>query len=112
MNRIARIFTTIILIDFLGLTAYVIYEVGFIGAFDAAFSGLSGALLTVDLLLNLVILNIWMYFDARKRGKSAWPYIAVSAMTGAGGPLLYFAMRDAEPDEAAIHGRIMDAPAS
>lgn len=48
---------------------------------------------TVDLFIELVLVSIWMYFDARKRGKSAIPFILMAVVLGSLGPLTYLLLR-------------------
>ena len=48
---------------------------------------------TVDLFIALALLSIWMYFDARKRGKSAIPFILMALVFGSLGPLTYLFLR-------------------
>ena len=48
---------------------------------------------TVDLFIELVLVGIWMYFDARKRGKSAIPFILITLVLGSLGPLTYLFLR-------------------
>jgi hypothetical protein len=48
---------------------------------------------TVDLFIQLVLVSIWMYFDARKRGKSAIPFILMALVLGSLGPLTYLFLR-------------------
>ena len=48
---------------------------------------------TADLFIELVIVSIWMYFDAQKRGKSAIPFILMALVLGSLGPLTYLFLR-------------------
>jgi hypothetical protein len=48
---------------------------------------------TVDLFIALALVSIWMYFDARKRGKSAIPFILMALVFGSLGPLTYLFLR-------------------
>jgi hypothetical protein len=48
---------------------------------------------TVDLFIELVLVSIWMYIDARKRGKSAIPFILMALVFGSLGPLTYLFLR-------------------
>ena len=47
----------------------------------------------VDLFIALALVSIWMYFDARKRGKSAIPFILMALVFGSLGPLTYLFLR-------------------
>jgi hypothetical protein len=52
---------------------------------------------TVDLLIALALVSIWMYLDARKRGKSAIPFILMALVFGSLGPLTYLFLRLGDP---------------
>jgi hypothetical protein len=41
--------------------------------------------------------SIWMYFDARKRGTTAIPFIAIAVVFGSLGPLAYLFFRFGDP---------------
>lgn len=50
------------------------------------------AQVVIDLYLMAVLACVWMYRDARKRGRSAvslWPYFVLTAVFVSVGPLLY-----------------------
>jgi hypothetical protein len=40
-------------------------------------------------MIALAMISVWLYRDAKRRGKSATPYIALTLATGSLGPLLY-----------------------
>jgi hypothetical protein len=55
------------------------------------------AQVVIDLYLLATLAGIWMYKDARKRGKSGWsvvPYLVVTAVFVSVGPLLYLVVRN------------------
>src|ERR1700752_4141200 len=54
---------------------------------------LASIVVTVDLFIALALVSIWMYFDARKRGKSAIPFILMALVFGSLGPLTYLFLR-------------------
>ena len=66
-------------------------------AFALPFDSLTNTAGMIDLFIELTLVSIWMYFDARKRGTSAIPYIVVSAVFGSLGPLAYLFFRFGDP---------------
>jgi hypothetical protein len=54
--------------------------------------GAWGIVATVDLIIALLISITWTYRDARSRGISAIPFIALTLLTGSLGVLLYLAI--------------------
>lgn len=66
-------------------------------AFALPFDSLTNTAGMIDLFIELTLVSIWMYFDARKRGTSAIPFIVVSAVFGSLGPLAYLFFRFGDP---------------
>jgi len=66
-------------------------------AFLLPFDSLTNTAGMIDLLIELTLVSIWMYFDARNRGTSAIPFIVVSAVFGSLGPLAYLFFRFGDP---------------
>ncbi len=95
MNRknLVTFVLAIVLIDFLSLTGYAVWEYGLVGVFEAAFANPATILLGVDLVLALGVACYWMWSDAKKRGETALPYILLTAATGSAGPLAYLIKR-------------------
>lgn len=83
------------LIGFGALNVYALAAAG-IGALGPAVLGVNAwsAVLVTDLSIALAMACTWMYRDAKRRGKSPLPYIALTIATGSIGPLLYVLMRD------------------
>ena len=53
-----------------------------------------GAQVFTDLVIALLLACVWMVYDARERGLSAWPFIAITLVLGSFGPLLYLVVRE------------------
>ena len=54
------------------------------------------AQVVIDLYLLATLAGVWMYSDARKRGRSGWsvvPYLVITAVFVSIGPLLYLVVR-------------------
>lgn len=82
-----------VLVAFLGLTAFAVEQHGYLGFFELAAANWATRLLFVDLSIALGLILVWMYLDSRERGASFLPYVAVTLLLGAAGPLLYLIRR-------------------
>jgi hypothetical protein len=92
----------ILLVDFLGLTAYAVWRHGYLGVFELALANAATATVLVDLTIALGLVTVWMWRDARGHGISPVPYVLVTIATGSAGPLLYLIRRAGlEPAAAA-----------
>ncbi len=92
-----KIAVVAVLFDFTCLTAYAVYEVGYVGFFEAMFSNIVGITVGVDLFIALGLALVWMTRDAREHGISATPYVLLTLALGSVGPLAYLLRR---PEEA------------
>ena len=88
-----RIALVAVLAVFLTDTALVLAEHG-MGFFELAMANTATQLMSFDLTISLTLIAIWMAIDARKRGRSAIPYIVLMLLTGAAGPLVYLIVHD------------------
>jgi len=94
-----------VLAIFLGLTAFTVAQVGYVGFFEAAAASWATRLLFLDLVIMLSIFAIWMYLDARDGGRAFLPYALVGLFFGAAGPLLYLIQRERGASGTAARGR-------
>jgi hypothetical protein len=93
MNR-KQIALGIVLADFAALTAYAVWEYGYLGIFELALSSWATGLLLVDLTISLGLVLIWMMGDSRERGLAFLPYALLTLAFGSVGPLLYLIRRE------------------
>jgi hypothetical protein len=103
-----KIGLSILLVDFLGLTAYAVYRYGLVGMFELALANAVTTTLFVDLAIALSLVMVWMWRDAREHGISPLPYVLITLASGSAGPLLYLIRRP----ETAARGARVAAPAS
>jgi len=94
----------IVLADFVGLTAYAVWHYGYLAFFDVHAMNAINLQISVDLVLALGMVSLWLWQDARARGVSALPYLVVTLFLGSIGPLLYLWCRAAdEPAGDGVH---------
>jgi hypothetical protein len=96
--NLKRIGLSLLLADFLGLSAYAVHQHGLVGVFGLILANSATTLAAVDLVIALTMVAVWMGRDARRRGVSAVPYLVVTLMLGSAGPLLYLLTRGEEKE--------------
>lgn len=101
MSTAARIGIGLVLLAFADLNAYVVWQHGYAGFWQLATANSATIALLVDLVIALGFVTVWMWRDARRRGLTLAPYLALTAALGSVGPLLYLV----------VHGRDAKAPA-
>lgn len=89
-----RVILTLILIPFLGHTAYVIWEYGFVGFYMEATQNAATSLLLFDLFVSLAIILEWLRRDASANNRNPLAYILTTLTIGVAGPLLYLLRND------------------
>lgn len=90
MNRtVAVVVLGLITLDFAALTVYSIMEVGYLGLFEYQFATSAGWQVLADLVIVCVLAMAWMIADARRSGRTVWPYLLLTVFGGSFGPLLY-----------------------
>src|SRR5256885_16842379 len=67
----------IVWLGFAALTAMVFIHDG-AAALSLPFDSYTNMTTMIDLLIELALVSIWMYFDARKRGTTAIPFIGMA----------------------------------
>ena len=83
-----------VLAVFVAESVYTTATVGYIGFFEAANANAATRLMLFDLVLALVAISVWMLRDARLRGITALPWLALTAFFGMAGPLGYLIRRE------------------
>jgi hypothetical protein len=83
----------LVLADFAALNAYVVYRYGYLGFYELALANAATVTLFVDLVIALGLVSLWMWRDARARGRSFWAYAPLTLLFGSVGPLLYLVRR-------------------
>ncbi len=84
-----RIVLTVVLIAFLTLTTFAVWQHGFLGIFAYQFQNLAGIQVFVDLVIASSIFLVWMWKDAKAAGRSPWPWLILTLTIGSFGPLIY-----------------------
>lgn len=74
------------------LTAAALWQSG--GNFvDWHVKSFGGGQVFADLVIALTLAMVWMWHDAKAKGRNVWPWIALTLATGSFGPLIYLVTR-------------------
>ena len=90
-----RLVLGIVLLAFSGMSAWVTAIYGVRGIIEGATANGVTLLLFADLSIALGLVLMWLWQDARERGVSPLPYVALTLSFGSVGPLLYLFRREA-----------------
>jgi hypothetical protein len=90
-----------VLFDFSVLNVAVVYQYGYAGFLELATANLATIAVLVDLTIALSLVAVWMWNDARDRGISPLPYLAVTLVLGSIGPLIYLIRTGASTESEA-----------
>ena len=89
-----RLGLSLVLLAFGGIEAYAVWQVGYLGVIGQAVGSVGAVLGFVDLCVALGLVTVWLVGDARDRGISPVPYIALTLTLGSVGPLAYLIRRE------------------
>jgi len=84
-----RLLAALVLADFTALTAYAVFEHGYLGFFDLLLANAATITVFVDLCIALTMVMVWMWNDAKRRGITPLPFVLLTLALGSVGPLLY-----------------------
>jgi hypothetical protein len=77
------------LILFSALSAKAMLVHGYLGIMLPLFQSFAAGQVLADLVIALALILIWMWHDAKARGRIIWPWIVITLLAGSFGPLLY-----------------------
>jgi hypothetical protein len=84
-----RMIIVAVLIPFSVLTGLALYHHGYWGIVKPHFEAFGPAQVLFDLVIALAIVLVWMWHDAKARGRMFWPWLLMTLAAGCFGPLLY-----------------------
>lgn len=71
------------------ITARALMDKSYLELFAFAFQGWPQFQIFSDLTASITLVSSWMIWDARKKGRTVWPYVVATVLTGSFGPLTY-----------------------
>jgi membrane protein implicated in regulation of membrane protease activity len=98
--NVKKLVLFVVLADFVAFTVWVLATGGSLTEVVAAFSVNPWILqVSLDLVLALSLVSIWVWSDARKRGKNPVPWIVATLFTGSIAPLTYLLFRSGPAEQ-------------
>lgn len=93
-----RVLLVAVIAAFGVLSALALWHHGYWGIVAPHFESFGAGQVFADLVIALVLAMVWMWHDARARGRAAWPWLALTLAAGSFGPLLYLLTRKPAPE--------------
>lgn len=91
-------------IPFALVTAYAVGQVGYAGIVAYHLPNPAGWQVFFDLCVALILVLSWMIADARRSGRTVWPYVVATLLLGSFGPLAYLLASRREQSAATAAG--------
>lgn len=88
-----RILILIVLALFGALTAVALSQHGYWGIIEPQFRTFGAGQVFADLVIALTLVMMWVWRDARSRGRNPWPWLVATVVLGSFGPLVYLLTR-------------------
>lgn len=79
----------LVLAAFGAFSTYVMWEVGYLGIWQAGMSSIGAWQVLLDLIIMSWIALGFIWRDARHTGRPVWPFALITLAAGSIGPLLY-----------------------
>lgn len=98
-----KILLFLVLADFLAVSVWGASQVGILGLFTGMIASPASIVGSVDLVIALGLIAVWMVHDARAHGLSPIPYLVLTVALGSVGPLLYLLRR---PEHATADAKV------
>ncbi len=91
--KFRQILLSLLVVDFLAVTSWAVYEHGFVGFITTVLATPAGIAVFTDLCLALTVAAGWTWYDARRRGGTGWHWFGLTALLGSAAPMLYLVGR-------------------
>jgi hypothetical protein len=69
-------------------SVYAMVQVGYVGILQAGTASVGAWQILLDLLSMAAVAMMFIWRDARREGRSFWPFAAITLVAGSFGPLL------------------------
>lgn len=79
----------LVTLAFGAFSLYALWQVGYIGLFAGQFENAGTLQVLLDLVIACSLAMGWMIRDARRTGRTVWPYLLLTVAAGSFGPLAY-----------------------
>jgi uncharacterized membrane protein YfcA len=98
---VRRVPILIVLALFGALTAAALVQHGYWGIIEPHFKTFGAGQVFADLVIALTLVMMWIWRDARSRGRNPWPWLFATVLLGSFGPLVYLLTRKPKSGAAA-----------
>ncbi|MBN2695699.1 DUF2834 domain-containing protein [bacterium] len=88
-----RFLIVTMLIIFGFLTIIAIYNDGVLGIFNSITHTYGSFQIYVDLVIACILINIWIWKDAKLKNRNPWIWIIMTLLSGCFSPLIYLLTR-------------------
>ncbi|MGH8444053.1 MAG: DUF2834 domain-containing protein [Solimonas sp.] len=88
-RNVTLVLLALVLADFAVLSGYALVQHGYWGIWAHQFQNSAGWQVLADLIIVCGLAMTWMIADARRKGRTVWPYLLATLALGSFGPLLY-----------------------
>jgi Terpene cyclase DEP1 len=78
------------------LTAVALQQHGYMGILTPHFVSTAGGQVLADLVIALTLVLFWLVRDAKRTGRNALPWVALTLVAGSFGPLVYLLTKKGE----------------
>jgi len=92
--KLRKLLLWFIFIDFTIFSTWVMWQVGYVGIWQAGFESPASLQILLDLAICCVIFCIWMKRDAEARNINPYPWMAFVFTSGSIGVLAYLIARE------------------
>lgn len=96
-----RVLILIVLALFGALTAAALWQHGYWGIIEPHFRTFGAGQVFADLVIALTLVMMWLWRDARARGRNPWIWLVATVLLGSFGPLVYLLTRSRSKPEMA-----------
>ncbi len=86
----------LVLAAFGAFSLYAMWQVGYVGIWQAGLSSVGALQVLLDLVVMSFIALGLLWRDARRTGRTLWPYAVITVAAGSFGPLLYLLLAPRE----------------
>jgi hypothetical protein len=83
----------LVLAAFGAFSLYAMWQVGYVGIWQAGMASVGAWQVLLDLVIMSFITLGYMARDARRTGRTVWPFAVLTVAAGSFGPLLYLLLR-------------------
>lgn len=98
-----RTFLILALAVFGAFTMVAMWQVGYVGIWQAGLANWGAAQVLADLVMMSLVVLFLLQRDARAQGRRLWPYALITLAAGSFGPLLYLLLAPGDAARVTQH---------